>query len=307
MRVKLTSPKHCLAALALAVSLPGSGFCYASTAGVETSEENQEYSLLTNPAEKPAARPHSVLGLQARRGHSTAIRAGIHLNPILNMPGKGTKSTYNEEFYEAKKGGLGVSYGANVRLEVNRIIMIETGINRVHKTYEFTQKKFTAGSSGSYTINAKVVAREFPFLLGFNIIPGSKSNSLLTPLIGFSVNSYKIAEVTESKNLSNVSVSGTIGGSGPNSTVITRDSYSSQSFIAGVKILHPIKKMGSIEYGLTYHIELSDAPEINIKSAGVQPGTYGPTLNYLRLNLIYYPLNLVKMSRSGGFKREKVK
>jgi hypothetical protein len=240
----------------------------------------------------------ATFSLVSITGVAQEYNLGIHLNPTLTIPIIDGASTYDKEI--GRRARIGYNVGANINYK-NGPVSLETGVNIVSKAVQFRQhiiSTYTGGASYYYT-RFTGTGFEFPLLVGYKAFHNSGKNPYDFYVQGGG--SYEI-----------FTNDGTAGGSrlyGDGAMSINTGvpgpppdrKHTWFNAIVGFKINTIVKKLGLIDYGMTYHLPFDYAGPYHTAAEVTLPngsnryvGTFRPLMSYLDVKLCYYFLNFDK-------------
>lgn len=232
------------------------------------------------------------------------LNFGVHLNPTLTVPIIDGASTFDKEI--GRRQRIGYNMGANINYK-NGPVSVETGVNVVNKAVQFRQHIIDvyAGGSSYYYTRFTGTGTEVPLLLGYRAFHNTGKNPY-----DFYIQaggSYEFFSNNGIAGGSRVYADGSVAINTGSPGYIPWENYEWFNAVVGFKINTIVKKVGLIDYGMTYHLPFeyagpyrTTAEVISTSGSHTYSGTFRPILSYLDLKLCYYFLNYNK-----GFSRIK--
>ena len=234
--------------------------------------------------------------LTAGRLPAQELNIGVHLNPILTRPVLSSKSVYDKEVRPVYFT-LGYNAGFNLNYKLSSDVSIETGVNLVQKFIRFNDLRGSAlGVGADYYVSLGSTFIEVPLLFNYRIYHHDrKTNYDLDALGGAAYETGNAnSTMTGSSSLGNsnalLQVNGSYRGNA-NASYVTA--------IIGFKINAVLRRVGLIDYGLSYHLPLEATGPYNMSvslgnnsSVNNYSGAFYARMSYIDFKLCYYFLNL---------------
>lgn len=234
---------------------------------------------------------------------------GIHANPTLNYPILEGKSAYHTDL-SVRRFNIDFSGGLNLQFRTGKFFL-ELAPTIVSKHIRFGQKTKGYGYQTidsslyvdvDYTLTAGSYSYELPLSTGYLLHHHEAATTY--DLYGVIGASYEM-NTTRGYNYSS---SGVAVGNFTNFRTEPATTYPDAGLqqewfnaIIGFKINAILRKVGLIEYGLSYHFPLQSAGRHTVSTiitnnqyASVYSGDFYPRLSYIDIKLCYYFLNFKK-------------
>lgn len=234
----------------------------------------------------------------AKDTSGTEFNLGLHLNPTISIPLLGKGSVYDKEIILTPMK-MSYNVGANINITNNKV-GFETGIEIVQKKVQLQSKIRTSSGSNSFRLVSNSTSFEFPFLGAVNVHNHDRNDIVYKLyLVGglsyeiYSADGFAMGFLTT--NAASYQLT-------EQSFDIPKvyDTHQWANVIFGFKINTIIRKLGLIDYGITYHIPTEVNSPYVIESKVFDYGTrqvytyhgdFRPRLSYLNIKLCYYMLN----------------
>lgn len=228
---------------------------------------------------------------------------GVHVNPVITAPFLDGASQYDNRINVSK-----LRVGANIGVDANLVFRkwrLQTGANIMHKSVSFYQRTHNI-SSEAYTKDiVESISLEVPLLFAYKLATRNKKTYYHVYGVGGAAYEWNtingISSKTGASGYNNASVELV------NHNIIPVGQQSSWvNLVAGFNINAIIEGVGLVDYGITYHLPLSNAAGYSVATdvnAGVNTinyrGTFYPRMSHINFKLCYYFLSL----RDGGVKK----
>lgn len=242
---------------------------------------------------------------------------GIHINPVLVSPLLDEYS--NTNILKVSPMRVNASAGLNLNIRIHKWC-IETGANGILKTVQasYTSRSFstqTGSSKAGFNATAHSTSLEIPLQVGYLLYHHQDKTTY--DLFGFIGAGYE-TNVTQGYSTSGYAYSTGSGNtpsntgslefvrSKPDANIVTRW----VNLIAGIKVNAILRKVGLIDYGVSFHYPLQNAGEHSLTAILAQGGslqestvTFSPRLAHTDIKLCYYFLNLDSRMKSKHYRK----
>lgn len=198
---------------------------------------------------------------------------------------------------DSRIGYVPLSYGGVVRVDFKKWA-IESGVGFTEKHVFLSTGNEQFNDKQYLSLKAKASCMEIPLLFHLPLHrPDSKT--VVSPFVGFSFNAMGNWTVSDLKQqVSSLDTSLNYLGSTTATKVNPIGSFAG-SFIAGVGTVRKIKKMGAIDFGVSYHVDFLSMPKVqwdySYRYTGGADRNYSHYFRYanqsIRFRLTYYFLN----------------
>lgn len=239
---------------------------------------------------------------------------GIHVNPVLTTPMQKEKTAM--PYLKLSPARLNIGGGINLNFKKGQFC-IETGANGIIKTLalKYRQRELDnqAGyTESSYTYTSESSSLEIPLQLGYII--HHHQQKMIYDVYAILGAGY---EMNTSQGYASRSTSFSSAATAAANGAIIFDGGYPQSgvqkqwinIIGGFKINAILRKVGLIDYGITFHYATGDAGPHQVTAYIADGGTrkevttaFTPSLSHIDIKLCYYFLNLDKSLHRIGYR-----
>ena len=230
------------------------------------------------------------------RSPAQELNIGVHLNPILTHRVLSSKSVYDKEVRPVFLT-FGYNAGFNLNYKLSSDVSIETGVNLVQKFIRFNDLRGSVfGAGADYYLSLGNTFVEVPLLFNYRIYHHDRKTNYDLYILGGAAyekgNTYNT--MTGSSSFGNNNTLLQVNGSYTGNTNV---SYATA--IIGFKINAVLRRVGLIDYGVSYHLPLQAAGPYNVSvslgnnsSINNYSGAFYARMSYIDFKLCYYFLNL---------------
>lgn len=241
------------------------------------------------------------------------LNVGLHLNPTLTVPVLGRTSDYDKEIM-VSGARLGYNVGGNIGYTSrDGNINVETGLNIIQKSICFKGYVKTLGTGrNKFKIISNSTSFEIPFLASVNVYKHDR-NDLIYKVYATAGLSYELYSADGYGSLSSQRYESFYLQREPVFDIPqSYDESRWMNLVFGFKINTVVRKLGLIDYGLTWHIPMAEKEGYHIESTVVDlynkkefyyKGDFRPRLSYIDVKLCYYFLNFDRSFRRIKYKK----